>query len=153
MTTNIAKLVCFGLGGDSVEYGKGCRGSGYGTPERPHAADPSSHIIPDGTIAIDKRPALKTEAGVSWVFKGPMVNVDLQDGDCSECPEPSPIFAGAVAGNEFGSLLALQASHRNAGKKTPGPLDFVSVNEFVAGWRALGARIGRYVAGQIIWED
>ena len=33
-----AKLVCFGRGGDSVEYGGGCHGSGYGTPENPHAS-------------------------------------------------------------------------------------------------------------------
>jgi hypothetical protein len=152
MTTNIAKLVCFGRGGDSVEYGKRCHGSGYGTPERPHAADPKTCTIPDGTIAIDKRTAIETPAGYAWVFNGPMVNVDLQDGDCSECPEPSPIFAGAVAGNEYGSLLTLQAAHKTA-KKTPGPLDFVSIAEYVEGWRAVGARIGRYVAGKIVWEN
>ena len=63
-TPRIAKLVCFGQGGDSVEYGSGCSGSGYGTPENPHAANPGPDcIIPDGTPAIDKRAAVDTDAG------------------------------------------------------------------------------------------
>lgn len=154
MNHDIIKLVSFGRGGDSTEYGKGCHGSGYGSPERPHAADPAKHTIPDGTFAIDKRDAVETPAGFALVFNGPMVDVDLPDGESSECPEPSEIMAGAMSqsGNSFGTLLALQSAHK-ATKKTPGPLDFVSISEYVAGWRSVGARIGQYTAGQIVWEN
>jgi hypothetical protein len=31
-----AKFVEFGLGSDTVHYGDGCIGSGYGSPERQH---------------------------------------------------------------------------------------------------------------------
>lgn len=143
----IAKLVCFGRGGDSVEYGGGCRGSGYGSPEKPHAAHPDE--IPDGTPVIDKRPAVDTAEGYSWVFKGPIVNVDLPDNVVDACPQPSAALAAGVAGNAYGSLLAMQAAHA---KPTPGPLDSVSTQEYIAGWRAVGARIGHYEKGVIVWE-
>ena len=89
-----AKLVCFGRGGDSVEYGGGCHGSGYGTPENPHAS--AGCIIPDGTPAIDKRPAIETAEGMNWVFKGPMCNPDLVDDEVTECPEPSWALAAEI---------------------------------------------------------
>lgn len=155
MTTRTAKLVCFGRGGDSVHYGGGCTGSGYGSPESPHAAklgDPET--FPDGTPVIDKRPAIETKDGFNWVFRGPMCDPDIADGDVSPCPVPSAVFAGAMAesGNEYGSLLALQASH-GFEQKQPGPLDTVSVAEYVRGWREHGARIGEYKNGQIVWTD
>jgi hypothetical protein len=151
--TRTAKLVCFGRGGDSVEYGGGCHGSGYGTPESPHAAAPSATcIIPDGTYAVDKRPALETAEGYSWVFKGPMCNPDIPDGECDPCPVPSDLFASAVAENEYGQLLTLNAAQKAAGHKRSG-LDSVSIAEYVQGWREHGARIGQYVNGQIVWES
>lgn len=152
MRAKIARLVTFGEGGDVVEC-EDCRISGYGRPERPHAATPSaSLIIPDGTMAIDKRPAIATEEGYRWVFRSPMVNVNLTDDEVSECPTPDPIFASAMAesGNEFGVLLAMHAA---APKTEPGPLDFVSVARYAAGWRDHGARIGVYQNGRIEWEE
>lgn len=145
-----AKLVCFGRGGDSVEYGNGCRGSGYGTPERPHAS--AGCIIPDGTPAIDKRPAIETDEGFNWVFKGPMCNPDLVDDEVTECPEPSGALVAGVSGNQYGALLTLQHAHK-AVSRTPGPLDFVSIRQYVEGWRRVGARIGHYENGVIVWHD
>ncbi len=148
-----AKLVEFGRGGDSVEYGGGCSGSGYGTPENPHAAQPDNDcIIPDGTPAIDKRAAIDTPEGYSWVFKGPMVDVNLPEGGREDCPQPSALFASAVAGNDYGKLLALQVVHRHKAD-TPGPLDYVCLSEYVEGWRNHGARIGHYRDDQIVWDD
>lgn len=142
---HVAKFVSFGRGGDIVYYDGSSRCSGYGTPEKPHAAVD----IPDGVIALDKRPALETPEGVSWVFKGPMVNPDIPDGEYDPCPEPSELFTSAVAGNSFGSLLTIHA----ASKGTRGSLDHVSVAEYVDGWRKLGARVGVYSGGSIIWEE
>ena len=144
-----AKLVCFGRGGDSVEYGGGCHGSGYGTPENPHAS--AGCIIPDGTPAIDKRPAIETDEGFNWVFKGPMCNPDLVDDEVTECPEPSWALAAGVSGNQYGALLTLQHAHK-ATQRTPGPLDYVSIRQYVEGWRQRGARIGHYQGGVIVWD-
>lgn len=152
MRPRIARLITFGEGGDVVEC-EDCRISGYGQPERPHAATPSDSLtIPDGTPVIDKRPAIATPEGFRWVFCGPMVNVNLTDDVVEECPEPSPVMASAMAagGNEYGALLALHAA---APKDTPGPLDFVSVARYLAGWRDHGARIGVYQDGRIVWEE
>ena len=152
--TRTAKLVCFGLAGDTVEYGGGCCGSRYGTPENPHAAKSSNHNIPDGTPAIDKRPALKTKAGYRWAFQGPMVNVDLQPAQVDRCPTPSPIMVQALTddpNNEFGQLAVLQAVHQRTSQE-PGPLDAVDTRTYIEGWRQRGARIGHYRDGAIIWE-
>ena len=152
-----AMLVEFGKGGDTVYFAaeRGANFScystatGYGTPEQPHAA----HDIPDGVPAIDVRAAVETEAGFEWAFKGPIVNVDLPDGACEECPKPSPTFAMAVAKNGFGRALALQAASKKRRPTEPGPLDRVSVAEYVQGWREHGARVGTYSGGRIVWAD
>ena len=149
----IAKLVEFGRGGDTVYFGKGCTCSGYGDPDRPHAAAPHDDlVIPDGTPAVDVRPAIDTDEGYKWVFKGPLVNVDLPDSDVDRCPQPDSLMACAMAGNAFGGLLALQEVHRYNSPKTAGPLDSVSIPVFVAGWREHGARIGHYLNGVIVWD-
>lgn len=148
-----AKLVCFGRGGDSVEYGGGCHGSGYGTPEQPHAAEfKSPEEIPDGTPVIDKRPAIETDDGFQWVFKGPICDPDLEDDEVFSCPVPSAALAAGVVDNAYGTLLAMQASH-GFNKKTPGPLDKVGIKQYVQGWREHGARIGHYEQGRIVWDD
>lgn len=148
-STPIPKLVQFGAGGDSVQYGRYYTCSGYGTPESPHAAAPET--VPDGTPVIDKRAAIKTPEGYSWVFRGPMVNVDLPPGGQDRCLTINPLFASAMAENEFGGLLALQTTHLTASEE-PGPLDCVSIAEYIAGWREHGARIGTYQDGRIVWE-
>ena len=153
MKSCTAKLVCFGNGGDSVEWGRHCSSSGYGNPDNPHAAAPSEDkVFPDGCPVIDKRPALETKEGFAWVFKGPMVDVDLKDGS-RECPQPSELFASAVAENAFGGLLALQADHKLCDDSEPGPLDYVPTSVYVEGWRQRGARIGHYENGEIVWHD
>lgn len=151
-TPDIAKLVTFGVGGDTVHLGRHNTISGYGNPDRPHAAEQDDDlIIPDGTPVIDKRPAVKTDRGYRWAIRGPMVDVDLQDGDTDRCPEPGPMFAEAVADNWFGALLSLQSASRDA-DEARGPLDSVSTAEYVRGWKEHGARIGQYVGGEIVWE-
>jgi hypothetical protein len=153
MEARIAKLVVFGGGGDTVHCGAGVTITGYGRPDNPHAACvKDDRIIPDGTPAIDIRAAIETDGGYSWVFEGPMVDVDLADGQVDQCPEPSEIFAEAVAGNPFGRLLAIQEAQR-ARKVRAGSLDSVSIAEYVAGWRKHGARIGEYRAGSIVWTE
>lgn len=143
--SNTAKLVSFTDRGDAVEYGGGERGSGYGTPENPHAS--ANCVIPDGTYAIDKRPALNTTEGIKFVFTGPMVNVDLPEGQHDLCPEPPEIMRNSLGG-VYGVLLKAQEH-----KKDLGPLDQVSIKEYVDLWRAVGAKIGQYKNNVIIWED
>lgn len=155
MRIRTAKLVTFGDGGDMVYLGGGSTCSGYGSPERPHAAAPGDDkAFPDGTPAIDKRPALATDAGYRLVFRGPMVDVDLPTGEVDRCPQPSDIMAVAMMtdpGNEFGALLGLQAASR-ARKDAVGPLDSADILTYVEMWRAVGARIGSYKGGVIVWE-
>lgn len=143
------KLVTFGQGGDTVHYGRGHTCSGYGSPERPHAA--LGEEIPDGTPVIDKRAAVGTPDGFSWVFRGPMVNVDLPDGEREDCPTPSPTLAAGLEGG-YAVMLARQTVAR-AASSAPGPLDYVSIAEYVRGWREHGARIGEYRGGKIVWES
>ena len=151
-----AKLVTFGRGGDTVEYGRHCRSTGYGTPESPHTANPERCDIPDGCPVIDKRPAIETPEGYSWVFRGPMVDVDLAPNCVDQCPDLSDnIMVRAMAeepSNGFGQLATLHQAHK-AKAKTPGPLDSVDIATFIAGWRDRGARIGHYEHGKIVWDD
>ena len=149
------KLVTFGRGGDSVYFSGGSACQGYGTPENPHAANPTTKNIPDGTPVIDTTPAVKTREGVAWALKGPMVNVDLAEGECNpmEINKDSLVAGAAAATNgTFAFLLALQIVAKN-GVPTRGPLDYVSIAEYALGWKEHGARIGHYEADKIIWHD
>lgn len=157
METKIAKLVCFGKGGDSVEFsGKGSL-SGYGSWERPHAARPGVHgdyllEIPDGTPVVDVSTAVEYQVGVSWSLRGPMVDVDLPDNARVDCPEPSDALRLGLDG-EFRALLGLQDIHRRGGHRSQaGPLDYVSTAEYVRGWKEHGAAVGHYEHGVIVWD-
>lgn len=146
-------LVTFGRGGDTAYCARGKWGSskitGYGRPDNPHAGEPNErHPIADGTPALDLLPALETDEGWNWAFRGPMVDVDLPDGEVDRCPEPSPVFAAAVSGNQFGTLLAVHAATKG---KRAGALDSVSRSEYIAEWVKRGARLGHYVGGKIVW--
>jgi hypothetical protein len=152
MKTEIAKLIVFGRGGDTVYYSAYCRSTGYGNPENPHAAtETADRIIPDGTPVIDLRDAVETDAGFSYAISGPMVNPDLKDDDVSYCPEPSEILAEAMQGNEYGALLNIHAAQK-AITTAPGALDFISTAEYFRNWRERGAKIGYYKAGKFIWQ-
>ena len=129
MKQEIAKLICFGLGGDTVHLGNNSTICGYGSPEKPHAATPSESLsIPDGCPVIDKREAVETEKGYKHVFNGPMVNVDLADEEIDPSPFSIPVFG--ING-----------------------LTKVSTKKYVEGWKFVGARIGYYKNQQIVWED
>lgn len=142
------RLVKFGAGRDTVFDDDGSTISGYGSPERPHAAEGKD--IPDGTPVLDVRAATETPEGFAWVFRGPMVDVKLPDGSYEPCPQPSEVMLGGLEGS-FGAVAAMQVVSR-AKREPRGPLDFVSVSEYVQGWREHGARVGKYVGGVIVWE-
>jgi hypothetical protein len=155
-TRNKALFVEFSDGGDCVYFPRHSTSTGYGTPERPHAAEIDEGLeIPDGIIALDTRPAIATDEGFSWVFRGPMLDPDLPAGTSDQCPPPEPLMAVAMMtdrGNAFGGLLNLQGMSRARGE-TRGPLDSVSIPEYVAGWVKRGARVGVYRGGSIVWND
>ena len=89
---------------------------------------------------VDTRPAVETEEGLAWAFRGPLVNVDLAPGEVDALREVPAMMASAMAGNSYGTLLAMQATHnRSTG---PGPLDGVDVETWVRGWKAHCARAG-----------
>jgi hypothetical protein len=80
-----------------------------------------------------------------------MVSADVPEGKLDRCPMPSFGMAQAMEGNTFGSLLALQQAH-NAASHAPGPLDYVSPADYTRWWRLRGARTGRIVKGEIVWD-
>jgi hypothetical protein len=147
----IGKLLAFGNGGHSIEFGGGCRLSGYDRPETFDGWDDA----PDGCPVLDKRPAIDTDAGYRHVFQGPMVNVDLADDQVDECPKLDGnlmVTAMVGAGSEYGTLAVLQMAHgsKPAG---PDPLDSVSTSVYMDGWVKLGARRGVVQNRQIIWSE
>lgn len=144
------KLVTFGRNGDTAycardQWGKSTI-TGYGSPDRPHAGEGKG--IADGTPALNLRPALETAEGISWVFKGPMVDVDLAEDAIEKCPEPSALLAGALAGNQYGTLLAI---HQTTKKERAGSLDYVSMSEYIREWVSRGAVLGYYQNDRIVW--
>lgn len=172
---DVARLLSFGRGGHCIDYTSGagvgysrCTHSGYDSPEtfgpltqwwahpKGEMCSPwsSMTVPPEGIPVIDKLPALATPEGRSWVFRGPMVDVDLPDGGVDCCPQPSEVLAAGVD-DDYRAMLLQQEAARAAGKRSP--LDSVCIAEYVDGWRKAGARIGRAFreadgTARLVWE-
>ena len=118
-------LFTFGQGGHQIYYRGDHRSilSGYDRPDDPNVAKD----LPDGVTVINKRDILDNDDAIHLLISGPMVNVSLDDGTVSYLDR-------ATAGT------------------TPGPLDQVSVPEYVKLWREVGAAIGIVQGGRIVWE-
>jgi hypothetical protein len=172
---SLAKLLTFGKGGHALYLardGGGCSGSaccqGYESPEsfvKPyhwwaHPPEQISYhwgnytIPPEGVPVIDTNSATDTKEGRAWSFHGPMVDVDLPDGEIDRLGDVSPIMGPAVAA--FGMTAMVAENKAAVQSKKAGPLDSVAIPEYIAGWRDHGARIGRFFLagniGRIEWE-
>ncbi len=98
---------------------------------------------------------MQTPGGYAWALKGPLVDVDLAEGECAplDLAKNSLIAGAAAAANShFAFLLALQLASKHGCPKR-GPLDHVSVAEYALGWQKHGARVGHYETGKIVWHD
>lgn len=155
------RLVTFGRGGHGIEFAGNCRHeSGYDRPENffgprkwwahdyTTQRDASQF---EGVPWVDMRPAVETSAGFSWAYRGPLVNVDLPPGGINRLGAVDPIMGRAMveSGGEFGALLIMQAAARLE-KVAAGPLDYVDVWTFCAGWKKVGARVGIIKSGQFV---
>ena len=141
------KLLSFGEGGHSIDFGSGWTLSGYDEPETFDGWDD----VPEGCPVLDKRPAMDTKEGYWWVFRGPMVNVDLPEGEVDRLriSEDNPMIHAMLSGsgNLFGALAALHITS----KEPVGPLDYVSTKDYIKGWVNLGAKEGVVKNRSIFW--
>jgi hypothetical protein len=150
---DICRLLSFGLGGHSEHYCSRKEGTlSYGPSTLSGYADdwePRADVDYARCVVIDTRQAVATPEGYKWVFTGPLCSPDLSDSEVNLCPEPSPLFAGAVGG----LYLALLAIHGSQNQNELRSLDSVSPERYAEGWRKHGARIGRIVDGRIVWDE
>ncbi len=93
--------------------------------------------LAEGAYIVDKRPC--GADGIAAVYSGPMAKVGLPALTISRMWEKDQTFASM--------LDALACEDTNKG------MTFVSLDIYVALWRNVGARIGRKVNGQIVWES
>lgn len=167
-TPTQAKLLHFGKRGHTL-HGSNVSSQGYEDPEsfvKPyhwwaHPKDQMSlhwggWVIPESGIpVVDVRAAVETDAGYSWVFKGPLLDVDIADGEIERLPDVSPFMLPAV--EAYGQVGALAETIKARRTAKAGPLDGVGIADYVQGWREHGARIGRFFVrdgqGVIEWEN
>lgn len=158
-----AHVISFGLGGHSVEVsntwkdGTRTKGhiSGYDSPEsfeRELAwGDKDGYPPLAGVPVIDKRAVLEKHPVYS--FKSPLVDVELEDGtiDRIDAKAAQSMLPGLSGG--FDTLAAAAIAHE--GNPEPGPLDSVSVGDYLRWWAQRGARLGRMddEGLRIVWKD
>jgi hypothetical protein len=158
-----AYLIDFGLGGHSVEYaetwsdGTRVKGhiSGYDSPESFERAlargEKNSYPDLSGLPVLDKREILKEHPEYS--LKGPLLDVDLSDGtiDRIDLKVARYMLPGLSGG--FDAIAAAAIVHE--GREEPGPLDSVSLGDYLRWWTSRGARLGHMDTEglRIVWED
>jgi len=150
-TRRTAKLLTFGRGGHSVEYGTVREAwgdskstlSGYETPESWTPEKASADGVPDGCPVIDYRP------NPYAVISGPMVDVDLAPGTVDGFTDADRKTAAMMLPGMSGGFAQLATV---AQAKEYGGLDRVSVDLYCAYYRTQGCRIGIVADGRLVWE-
>lgn len=110
----------------------------------------------DGAWIVDGR-KMDDDAAFRTAIHGPMIDqragVDDTWSGKRYRPPSDPVgalVASVVAGNAgIGHLVLEQAEDRDE----PGPLDRVPPADMARIWREAGARIGRWIGGQVVWQD
>ena len=161
----VAHLITFGLGGHGVDctrvWKSGQRTkpriSGYDRPES-FEKQLTTGQKPDypplaGVPVLDKRAALETNH--AYAFKSPLVDPELKDGEVDRLDAAAASCMLPGLSGEFEQLATLAVVHQASGRTEPGPLDHVSLAEYVAWWTERGARLGHMdeTGTAIIWEQ
>src|SRR5882762_1694332 len=138
-----AYMIDFGLGGHGVSLGEirpdgglhhKAHISGYDSPEsfeRALAKGDKDHYPPLALVPVlDKRQVLKARPYYS--YQSPLVSPSLPDGAIDRiCAESARSMLPGLSGG-FETMAALAIAHD--GKPEPGPLDTVSVGDYVRWW-------------------
>lgn len=98
-----------------------------------------------GCLCVDKSALVGTPAFTSAVCRAPLASLKANPRPFNP-DDVSPLMAAAVAGNEYGAILA----GHSAGLFN---LDECGLEEYADYWRSNGARIGRFDGARIVWED
>lgn len=166
---SIPKLITFAKGGHSVHF-PDCIQHGYEDPEtflkeyhwwtdppgKTRRYTDGMTIPEEGVPVLDKREALETPRGLRFAMEGPMPNANLPAGSVQLTAPVNSMLASAMADNIYGTLLRMHHKHGEESPNTPGPLDFVSADLYLEGWKSIGARTGRLLVkdgnAQIAWD-
>lgn len=100
----------------------------------------------EGCVIIDK--SVCNDSVISFVINGPMVDLELPE-NTAKCFSGHDTTGSMLAA--FGSGFQFLASQANENREWKG-LDYISLDLYVAAWRKLGARIGKYQNGAVEWE-
>jgi hypothetical protein len=151
-------LVSFGDGGHRVDWNKNCHQSGYEKPETffclshwwAHKYLDYVDPVPyEGVPWVDKRAAIGTPRGFSWVFRGPMCNPELPVGKIDRLPEPDEMTMMMLHPINKAILLMGAAT---AKVQPAGSLDYVDIQTYIKGWMEHGAVGGFIRDGYFIVE-
>jgi len=158
-----AHLISFGLRGHGIEITDTWRSgtlvkghiSGYDSPESFEgmlARGEKAEYPPLADVPVlDKRPALQAHPVLG--IQSPLVDVGLEDGTVErlDARAARSMLPGLSGGFEV--LAACAIVHD--GKPEPGPLDSVSLRDYLEWWVSRGARLGRMDEEglRIVWQD
>lgn len=158
-----AYLISFGLGGhgvdllDAREEGLPTKGriSGYESPESFELGlkhgEKRGYPPLGGVFVLDKREALLRDPALA--AQSPLVDLELKDGTVERLNTDAArsMLPGLSGGFEV--LAALALAHE--GRLEPGPLDSVSLGDYLKWWGSRGARLGCMDEEglKIVWQD
>lgn len=160
MSTLSAVLVSFGLGGHTITCKAGVAVQGYESPESfckrleaGHYSKEPDPISFEDCPVLDKCSLLRKKPMLA--IASPLPSASLEAGEVDRLDTRHSFVAQAMAsdsGNGFGQLVRAHEACTKARPKEPGPLDSISIPDYVQWWRARGARVGRIQGSSIVWE-
>ena len=108
---------------------------------------------------LDIREAMQTHLGRLWCNATPVLDLTLKPTEERRTKEGQDLekllacLGKSITDLKFRSIIPTALQINAVISETPGPLDAVSLTEFLRGWSRVGAKVGIYSKGKVVWNE
>lgn len=115
--------------------------------------------IDEEPYLLDIREALNTPLGRLWCNANPVLDLTLKPTEERRAKEGNDLeklfisLQKSITDFKPRNVIPIALQINALISEIPGPLDAVSLTEFLRGWSRVGAKVGIYSKGKVVWND
>lgn len=108
---------------------------------------------------LDIREGMNTPLGRLWCNATPVLDLTLKSTEERRTKEGHDLekllahLGKSITDLKFRTIIPVALQINAVISEIPGPLDAVSLTEFLRGWSRVGAKVGIYSKGKVVWND
>lgn len=113
----------------------------------------------DEPYLLDIREAMNTPLGRLWCNATPVLDLTLKPTEERRTKGGNDLekllvhLEESITDLKFRAVIPIALQINALISEIPGPLDAVSLTEFLRGWSRVGAKVGIYSKGKVVWND